>query len=172
MRNRNIITDTRKGYSDLLKYAALILIADSTSQIPRIIEEPIIFSYHKPVGSQNSTRFNDSNRYSLEKLKLNKQTLFHLKNLKSNWNGYNSKPINEEVIQITEDIISQLDYQPKLFPTGRGTIQIEFFKDENNLLEIEVFEKELFMYKIKNGEEMERNMSFDDLPKVITEFHV
>jgi len=172
MRNRNVISDTRKRYSDLIKYATLILIADPTSQIPRIIEEPINFSYHKPFGSQNSTRFNDSNRYSLEKLKLNKQTLIHLKNLKSNWNGYNSKPINEEVIQITEDIISQLDYQPKVFPTGRGTIQIEFFKDQNNQLEIEIFEKELFMYKIENGEEIESTINFKDLLKVISEFHV
>ncbi len=59
-------------------------------------ELKIINNYFRP----SSTNFNNPRRFSLEQLRLNKFKLRSFRNLKDNWNGYNSKPLDEELISM------------------------------------------------------------------------
>lgn len=119
----------------------------------------------------SSTRFNNASRYSLEKLRENKKRLRNFKDLQVNWNGYGAEPIPQAVIDKTEEIIVDLDYQPQIFPTGRGTIQIEYFKDDDNLIEAEVSAEEIYVYKEENGDDFEGVVELNTLSEIITAFY-
>lgn len=120
----------------------------------------------------NSTRPNNQERYSLEKLLMNKQKLKQISQLESGWNGYEAEPFDESFIRYVVSIIEKLDYQPKIFPTGRGSVQIEYYKNELNLIEVEIFKEELALFQIKNGEEVEETISEVKLNEIVAEFYV
>lgn len=119
-----------------------------------------------------STRLTNQDRYSLEKLHINKQKLKYISQLNPGWNGYEAEPFDEGLIQYVVSIIEKLDYQPKIFPTGRGSVQIEYYKDELNLIEVEVFKDELVLFQIKNGVEVESTISEVQLNEIVAEFYV
>lgn len=119
----------------------------------------------------SSTNFGGSLKYSLEQLKLNKLKLRSLKNLGKNWNNYNAPSIECDVIDKAEKIISNLDYQPDIFPTGRGSIQIEYFLDDQNLVEIEIEIEKIYAYRIKNGYEFEREIDSSQINDIISELY-
>lgn len=126
------------------------------------------------VSSSNSSRIYriyNPMRYSLEKLLSNKKILSNFKNLSSNWNEYNSEPIKLKIIEKTEKLISHLEFQPQIFPTGRGTIQIEYFKNDKNFIEIEISEEEQFLYKVQDGEDIEEEIGIEDVPSIIEKFY-
>lgn len=51
-------------------------------------------------------------------------------------------------------MINNLDVQPEIFPTTYGSIQIEYHKNDNTFLEIEIGVGSLFqVYKVINAEE-------------------
>jgi len=170
-KTKNKVSTTRTA--DFFAIAAVSMIAANTTCDPQIIvdnsAEPRIGLVFQ--STPTSTRFNDANRYSLDRLKQNKRILRNLANLKSNWNGYGGKSIPQGVIDQKEKIISDLDYQPQIFPTGRGTIQIEYFKNDDNLLEIEISDEEVFVYKVENGEDFEGSVEFDNLSEMVTSFY-
>lgn len=117
----------------------------------------------------SSTRPNNPNRFSLDKLKMNKYKLESFKCLAGNWNGYQGQKISPSLIDRTINLITELDYQPKIFSTGRGSIQIEYQQAEN-YIEIEVAENENYVFSIKNGEEKSFEISLDKIPVVVNEF--
>ena len=117
----------------------------------------------------SSTRPNNPNRFSLDKLKMNKYKLESFKSLTLNWNGYDGKQISSSLIDTTINLLAELDYQPKIFPTGRGSIQIEYQQSEN-YIEIEVTGTENYVFSIKNGVEKSFEISFDKIPAVVNEF--
>lgn len=135
--------------------------------IPQIEYQTSLASYESPT----STRFNNPQRFSLEQLKLNKRKLQLFKDFKSDWNGSGGQIFEEALIQKIENILSNLEYQPQVFPTGRGTIQIEKYIDERNLIEIEISNNEIFAYQIKNGYEEEKEISIDELNVLISELY-
>lgn len=67
------------------------------------------------------------------------RALEEIQNLEENWNGCGAKPIPESVINLSRDIVMELDYQPEVFPTARRTIQMEYELDDNSYLEFEVY---------------------------------
>lgn len=77
------------------------------------------------------------------------------KALKEGWNGYGAQPISIETINRAQDLIFKLNYQPKVFPTGRNSVQFDFFKDDDNLIEIEIFENHFDLLEIIGGNEIE-----------------
>ncbi len=119
--------------------------------------------------SSSSTRFNNSERFSLEQLRSNKRKLDSIKKLTSNWNGYEGERFESKLITMIQDIISELDYQPQIFPTGRGSIQIEKYINDDNFVEIEVTNDEIFAYQVKNGKEIEKEISVAEINGLITE---
>jgi hypothetical protein len=121
--------------------------------------------------SPTSTRFNNSERFSLEQLKNNKRKLESIRKLRPNWNNYEGEAFEESLITYIEKIIADLDYQPQIFPTGRGSIQIEKYIDDENLVEIEVSNNEIFAYQVKDGEEIEKEITIDEINILISDLY-
>jgi hypothetical protein len=130
-----------------------------TSDIEKTMVESVV----------SSTRPNNPNRFSLDKLKMNKYKLESFKRLTTNWNGYDGQQISPSLIDLTINLITGLDYQPKIFPTGRGSIQIEY-QQAGNYIEIEITENENYVFSIKNSEEKSFEISFDKIPVILNEF--
>jgi hypothetical protein len=72
--------------------------------------------------------------------------------LEQDWNGYGANPFSEKLITKALDLAKQLSPVPKVFPTGRDSIQLEWETD-NMFLEIEVFEDkiEIFNHAFYDG---------------------
>lgn len=119
-----------------------------------------------------STRFNDPERFSLDQLKNNKSRLRSFKDLRRGWNGYNGNPIDESIITIVENLLTALDYQPQIFPTGRGTLQLEWFLDENNQIEIEISKEIAYLYQVKNGEEKEMKIEISEINDFVSDLFI
>jgi len=93
--------------------------------------------------------------------------------LQHNWNGYNASPISKSVISRTIPIIlSSTEHKPLIYPTGRQSIQLEFYHN-NNSLEIEIDETEIglvcFNEKIFRYEK--ENLTEKELQQEITNFY-
>jgi len=123
-------------------------------------------------GSIFTTRFLSQNSYSLDKLKFNKQKLKTYKNLKKKWDGYDGDEFDEDVIHIVECILSDLTIQPQVFPTSRGTIQIEKYFTDENFYEIEIGKDEIFAYIVTNEEEIEREVEIEELISLLSNLNV
>lgn len=121
------------------------------------------------IRGQTSTRRSNPERFSLEELRHNKRKLETLKLLKKNWNSYGGETIDDGVISKVEELLTKLEYQPQLFPTGRGTIQIENYVDEDNQVEVEISNTVIHAYKIKNGKESEEQINFSEASDFISE---
>ncbi len=160
--------------TNLIKYsmiAGIGIFTSNTSVSGRNLA-PVEVASHSIVSNTkytSSTRFNNSQRFSLEQLKHNKRKLNAIKDLKTGWNGYDGDIIDPSIILKTEEIISKLDYQPQIFPTGRGSIQLEKHIDEKNFVEIEISTDEVFAFRVKNGEEIEKEISDSEINDFISE---
>lgn len=127
-----------------------------------------------PISSSFTTStkwYRDASRYSLEQLKSNKRKLESISKLQPNWNNFGAEGFDELVISKILHIISDLEYQPQIFPTGRGSIQIEKYFDEYNFIEIEVSKNEIFAYQVKNGQEIEKEISVDEISILFSELY-
>ena len=97
--------------------------------------------------------------------------LSNLKSLKKGWNGYEAEGFPESFILKLEELISELEYQPKIFPTGRGTIQIEYKRDNGDYLEIELNEDSGNVYCERDGESLEKEVPLNRINEQVNEFH-
>lgn len=73
----------------------------------------------------------------------NLKKLQKINELSDNWNGYGAKPVSKEVIQEVRRIVSQLDYQPEVFPLSDNEIQLEFDGPDRSYMEIVIGTKDL-----------------------------
>jgi carbohydrate-selective porin OprB len=74
-----------------------------------------------------------------------------ISSLKKNWNGYGAKAFSQNVIDRAKMITQLLFSEVEVFPTGRGTIQFEWELDDNNYLEIEVYDYHTVSWAEING---------------------
>ena len=102
---------------------------------------------------------NDIITFLGQRLEANLIKLEDIKKLKFNWNGYNAKPIPEEIIEKVKKVIIKLgnDKQPEIFPTGRETIQIEYEYKKKEIYY--VVEKNFHIPKL--NESRERYLEFE-----------
>lgn len=56
----------------------------------------------------------------------NLERLWEISRLEENWNGYGAKPISQIILDRAEIIIRNVSVQPEIFPTGRGSIQMQY----------------------------------------------
>jgi len=113
---------------------------------------------HNNVFGPWSTTNNSANcHYQFADLKFNElvETINSFRYLKPNWDTYNGVEIKEDVIKKSILFISKLKNEiPDVFPTGRGSIQIEFEKPNGNYLEFEIFQEEItYFLKAEVSEE-------------------
>jgi hypothetical protein len=157
--------------SSTIRHFDYRLVNDET--YPTLIFNQIMVTQSKIKSQfdQTSTRFGNSARFSLEQLLINKRKLNAFQKLTPGWNGYEGESFNPQLIEMIQKILPNLDYQPQLFPTGRGTIQLEEKIDDNNFLEIEISTSEVFAYLVKDGIEKELIIQPDEINQLILELY-
>ena len=88
-----------------------------------------------------------------QELKYCEETLRLISELEENWNLYDAKPFKPEFLAQVEKIFPRLNYKPdKILPTGRQTVQLEYYLYSNTTreiyLEFEIYENKLGILKI------------------------
>ncbi len=102
----------------------------------------------------------------------NLQLLESFKHLQDDWNGYGAKAFSKAFIERIKEIVSGLDKSPKIFPTGRNSVQLEYEKDNGDYLEFEVYENgEIHCFKIVCGLEKEEVIIANQIDFLVKEFH-
>ncbi|MGY6742541.1 MAG: hypothetical protein ACXIUQ_07390 [Cecembia sp.] len=124
--------------------------------------EPSWFSNHFTKTPEN--RFSDP-------LLKNLETLRSIKKLKAGWNGPETGPFSDDLIQKVFTILHSLPFQPEVFPTGRNSIQLEF-EQGDDYLEFEIFENKIFSLIQFDGKDEEREVSEEEVFKLTESFHV
>lgn len=86
-------------------------------------------------------------------------------------NGENSKTIDSNILSKAKYLIGILAIQPDIYPTPRGTIQFEYYKN-NNYLEFEIFPAGTKMLKVINNEPYETILHHSfDINKEVNAFY-
>lgn len=62
--------------------------------------------------------------------------------LQDNWDGCNAVAPEEQIIKLVKDFILQLKWQPEIFPTPDGGIQLEYTVGANQHLNIEILSEQ------------------------------
>ncbi len=98
------------------------------------------------------------------KLQENREKLIKFSKFENKWDGYKAVKISSKVIKKVENIIDNLVHQVNIFPVGNGSIQLEYYKDDDNCLELEVSnsQKANLYYSI-NGNETEQIIADKDI---------
>ncbi len=112
---------------------------------------------------------------------INEEKIYNLKKLdqiealEDNWNGNGAKAFNKQLLKKTRKIITLLEKQPEVFPTGCDSIQIEYEKNDGSYLEIELsLAKQWNVFKIDStGKEYTFSITsnIEPLIKVVDEFY-
>ena len=92
----------------------------------------------------------DAQAYAARKPNLDK--LDSIGTFERNWNGYGAPAFGAGVIETAKIIVAQLTKQPEIFPTGRGTVQMEYHQKDGTYLEFEVFADRITVVYISNGD--------------------
>jgi len=117
----------------------------------------------------DGTKILDLNTYSHDRLKFNKQKLRTFASLKKNWDGYIGAIFKTEVIKNVEDILTELRFQPQVFPTANGSVQIEKYFSDNKFYEIEIDECKIFAYIVDEKTKIDRVVSKKELLKLLND---
>lgn len=107
------------------------------------------------------------------KKEMNLQKLDRIAVYGNNWNGEETTKFDEEMITKTRSILlsTSLHRQPKIFPTNRNTIQLEYEEINNRYLEVEVLPDKFNVFTEFNGEENEYDVhSVEEIIVVMNEF--
>lgn len=129
----------------------------SETIVSNVVYSPLSNKHNSPQYMHNSTLVEDIPSTELaitacEDHNMPKvQNLTHLDQiatLKDNWNGYDAKAFSKELVEKCKDIISALELQPKIFPTGRQSIQFQYELEDRSYLEFEIFEKEILCLEV------------------------
>lgn len=132
------------------KYGSLAL----TSLLPSSSSATIIICENSHLN-QTNTNYSVADYMVINKLGPNFSKLREFSKFEKNWNGYGGKTFSKATIDRTTSLLKKLNAQPKVFPTGRGTVQLEYHVDEENLMEMEISKDEISALWVIHGEERE-----------------
>ena len=112
-----------------------LIVTTSLSSVPGI---PV--TIHQEDDKWNTVENSHSDYYAdivkkIESLRI----LRKIQSLEPNWNGYQADSIPLEVIGLSRNIVMNLDAQPEIYPTGRGTIQMQYELFDRSYLEFEIY---------------------------------
>ncbi len=132
---------------------------DNSALVRVFLQEPTITALPKEatihIGSQdNSVHESDEGRRLYLEKQDSREKLEALAELPRGWNGYDADPIPDLVIRRAIKILGQLEIQPEIYPTGRGSVQFEY-DDGDRSLEIEIFFDTIEYLEVKSDGEME-----------------
>lgn len=82
--------------------------------------------------------------------------------LEDNWNGYGAEKFSVDFIERVRGIVTQLYFQPEIYPTAEKSIQFEYENSKGDYLEFELFDTGVInIYQIsdkgENSEELDMN---------------
>ena len=105
----------------------------------------------------------------MDKLKENLDRLNKIADFKDNWNGYGAIHFSSELIDKAKNILLNLHEQPDLFPTAQPSIQLEYERNDESYLEINIFEDKISIMQILQ-EDYDKarfwDLSFDDIEQI------
>lgn len=84
----------------------------------------------------------------------NKQKIKKFSQFNKNWDGYNAQIISENVIRKSLKLLTMITFQPQVYPTPRGSIQFEYY-NEDDYLEIEITTDNYILTKITKTQDIE-----------------
>lgn len=148
----------------------------STSSIKRYFqnsyENIATIPFYRKDTQNNSESQRECRYIEFQKIGDNYFKLLSYADLEKGWNGYGAKKISPAVIKRTKSLLLSLEFQPKIFPTGRGSVQVEYYKDDSNLIEIEIFYNRYSVYSVDNGNEYENeHCPLADVKTRLMNFH-
>jgi len=98
---------------------------------------------------------NFSNGFWQKEMNAAMSRLHEIELLSCNWNGNGAEPFSSTLVSKCRNIISNLNIIPQLYPTANGSIQLEYYKADGSLLEFNIFDKKITMFKksaiLENG---------------------
>jgi hypothetical protein len=165
-----------KAYNNKLSYTSIFcvyLIFPPIEDIQEGIDNvPKINTKYTNIQTTNTSTYNVCKTQTfLNDLKENIKKIEGFKKLSSNWNNANANKFNLEFIDMISSQLSNIQIQPKIFPTGRNSLQFEYERKNGDYLEFEIFESHINFLSIKNNEEKEDETSFDNINKLVNEFY-
>lgn len=72
--------------------------------------------------------------------------LISFSNLQKGWDGYAADKIPTIVIDRVFSLLLNTSFHPKIFPTSRGSVQVEYYQNDNKFVEIEIFKNRISVY--------------------------
>lgn len=108
-----------------------------------------------------------------EELEVSLERLKTFGEYKDNWNGYGAPAFSKTLLELTENILRNLDYQPEIFPIAGGAIQFEYDKPSGGYLEFEILENEDVHCLMIDRNQNERtfNLAINDINEVVKHFY-
>lgn len=101
------------------------------------------------------------------------RVLDEIADLKDDWNNNGASKFSEAIITAMRKIINNLEIQPMIFPTAKGSIQFEYENNTDDYLEFELFE-DLSIKKFTlnhNGVSKTEMISVEKIDEVVKEFY-
>ena len=90
--------------------------------------------------------------------------------LEKGWDGHNAQPIPKGVMSRTSGLLAVLPSGAKIFPTGRGSVQIEYHQNDDNYLELEITSSSYEIYSMKGENEFEGSVSKKEILNHVNAF--
>lgn len=96
--------------------------------------------------------------------------------LKYNWDKKNGFPFSKRIINKTKGLLSELNIQPEVSPTGRNSFYFQYALPNKSFITFEISEKFLYIVTVPYGvynessENTSRNISSDYINSKLDEF--
>lgn len=99
--------------------------------------------------------------------------LEEISNLSDGWNDSEARSFPSEFLIYVRGILSSLEIDPDIFPTARGSIQLEYNNTSGDYLEFEIFAdgKIKKFYCNRNGETSTDFVSASQLNGILNQFY-
>lgn len=92
--------------------------------------------------------------------------------LNDNWNGNGASKFDSDFINRVKAIVLKLEIDPKIYPTGRGSIQLEYEKKNGDYIEFEIFQNNTIKcFLIKDEIETEERIKANQINEYLLNFY-
>ncbi len=86
------------------------------------------------------------------------------------WDGDKAKPIPVSVISRVKELLVSLPSGAQIFPTGRRSVQIEYHKDDDHYLELEISSRSYSIYTVNGDSEFEGTIRKNEIKRNVESF--
>lgn len=113
----------------------------------------------------------------MRQLRASFDRLDSIADLEDGWDGYAAKAFSNKLVQKCKAIVGALQSQPRIYPTGRQSIQLQYESEDRSYLEFEVFESKtdsLFVPQRRYAQAEEKTISvyeIDTIKRMVDAFH-